>query len=453
MFKHKSFVINPDKEKNNGRKPSLKRAAKIIEAKIVMEGKEPVMEHYDKNEPITLSLPMCLSSLNEEQSTDIHDHEDTIDSVISQAQSYDPDDEDYSDANAYFEEGLSNSDQQSYHDDLAYEMSSEDDVADDMEQSDPDKKEALKTHEAVVINPDDLPENETIAEDDKRFEEDIKAILTGKKQYDRSRVQKDPEEAIKDKQHGVMGKKNEDPIEEKLKNDHAIFDKIAQSMEMASSYDLGSIAMDKKFDTLEKETDEDFTKKIHELIDNDKGIEDQQNQAIDEVLDPAKKEVIDGAETEDVDQVKKKLEEDEKAKEQDKVETKDFISDLDKMKTADKDDNQELSMQSSFSSTISIKHRYLKSRVFAVSGSTVEVAINSHWEPMDCSELKELNVTLTKSIDYWPDSEHGTKTFRIGGRDTKTWTGLTPGNYYLTFYFVNDTNPHCELKGSVDVTC
>ena len=139
-----------------------------------------------------------------------------------------------------------------------------------------------------------------------------------------------------------------------------------------------------------------------------------------------------------------------------KILTKDFLKDLDKLNEMESQSTnttkrRKLSTQSSFTSTISIKHRYLKSRVFAVNGSTVEVMINSNWNPINCSKLTELNVTLTKSIDYWPDSEQSTKKFRIGGSDTKTWNNLESGNYYLTFYFINNTNPNCELSGSIEV--
>ncbi|WAC02654.1 hypothetical protein N7U66_02935 [Lacinutrix neustonica] len=182
-------------------------------------------------------------------------------------------------------------------------------------------------------------------------------------------------------------KKTTETIEDKLKNDHAIFDKIAQSMEMASSYDLGSIAMDKKFDFLEKETDKDFTKKIHELLEEDA---------------PKKKETIEDAESVGHETEKKEA----APEDSDKIETKDFLNDLDKLNAIEANHKKEvletLSSQSSFNSTINIKHSYLKSRVFAVSGSTVEVQIDSNWTPLNCSTLNELHVTLTRSVDYWP---------------------------------------------------
>lgn len=108
------------------------------------------------------------------------------------------------------------------------------------------------------------------------------------------------------------------------------------------------------------------------------------------------------------------------------------------------------SFQSSFNSTISIKHSYLKSRVFKVKGKIVKVTIDSHWIPPKSNNIRELYVVLTHVKDYWFDSNKGEKTFAIGKKDTKTWTELTPGNYYLEFH-VADTNPHTELKGTIEV--
>lgn len=442
MLKHKSFVINAKKKPKIKGEAMLEKRAPILTPKIAFpKNNDKTSKHYDNNEPISLSLPPSLSSLHEDLGYDDAENEES--DVMAHAHSKDSD-YDYSEANAYFEEESSYAVQQS--------GSTEKDTNEikDKNTAEASKREAEETHDAVVMNPNELKDDESLIEQDKKFEEDIRAILTSKKHFDKDRIQNNPAEALKDKNHGVKDKKNQDQLENKLKNEHAIFDKIAQSMDMASSYDLGSITMDKKFDVLEKETDKDFTKKIHELIEEDKQDENQKKEII-EGIDIAKKEVIDGAETEEVDALKKKVD----AAEEDKVDTTDFLKDLDTINTIEQDQKKKdldtLSKQSSFNSTISIKHRNLKSRVFAVTGSTVELMVNSHWEPLNCSQLNELNVTLTKSIDYWPDSEHGTKKFRIGGSDTKVWNELEPDNYYLTFYFVNNTNPHCELKGTINV--
>lgn len=456
MLKHKSFVLN------NGKRPRIKNASMaktytaVLETQIAEEIDDDAKTHYDDNEKISLELPqsLCLADEELKENPFENDSDSKKNDDVSQSKSYysyDEDDEgedDYSDANAYFDQAQSFSEKQTP--ELVNEEHEDEETGQVSKKEQPfygNKEKKIESHDAVVMDNEDN-DGASIVEQDKKFEEDIKAILTGKKQFDKERVQKNPEEALKYKHHGQN-------MEDKLKNDHAIFDKIAQSMQMASSYDLGSIAMDKKFDTLEKETDKDFSKNIVDLLEKDKQENNQstQNELVSEVMDEAKKKTSDESETDDIDALKRAAEflEDKDSK----VDTKDFLNDLDKLKDKEKDDKHDktdkLSKQSSFDSTISIKQRYLKSRIFAVSGSSVEVMINSHWIPTECSELKDLNVTLTKSVDYWPDSENGTKKFRIGGPDTKSWNNLDPGNYYLTFYFVNDTSPHCELTGTVEV--
>ncbi|MGS2764503.1 eCIS core domain-containing protein [Sinomicrobium sp. M5D2P9] len=109
-------------------------------------------------------------------------------------------------------------------------------------------------------------------------------------------------------------------------------------------------------------------------------------------------------------------------------------------------------VQASFSSTISIKHRFLQSRVFDVNGGFVRAMIDSNWNPPGCASISHLSVTLVKQVDNWFDSEQGTKRFSIGGPDTKTWSDLENGRYYLQFWFAGNTNPHCELSGPITVT-
>ncbi|MGS2739384.1 eCIS core domain-containing protein [Sinomicrobium sp. M5D2P17] len=109
-------------------------------------------------------------------------------------------------------------------------------------------------------------------------------------------------------------------------------------------------------------------------------------------------------------------------------------------------------VQASFSSTISIKHRFLQSRVFDVNGGFVRAMIDSNWSPPGCASISHLSVTLVKQVDNWFDSEQGTKRFSIGGPDTKTWSDLENGRYYLQFWFAGNTNPHCELSGPITVT-
>lgn len=440
MLKHKSFILNYGKPSKARAKVMSMSEKQIIglEPELATKKEVVIVSHYDSNEPISLSLPHSLDLIQDISNDE--DYEDVKNNQVSESQSYEyhtDEDDDFSEANAYFHKD------NSYTEAHSYQLSSEDSNIENTAEKEDD--EHIESHEAVVVNPEDILDDSSIQEQDQKFEEDIKAILTGKKQFDKARIQKNPEEALKDKNHGLMDKNSSQAIEDKLKNDHAIFDKIAQSMNMASSYDLGSIAMDKKFDVLEKETDTDFTKKIHDLLDKDKEDTDK---------DLNKSEGTDKIETNDIDTLKKAAKSIQN--DDDKVETKDFLNDLDELKSMKFDEKakgmNELSMQSSFNSTISIRHRFLKSRVFEVSGSTVEVMIDSHWTPTDCAELKDLNVTLMKLTEWYrPDSEEGTVKFRIGEAYTSTWNNIEPGNYYLVFFFVNDTNPNCVLKGTIEV--
>ncbi|WP_044398252.1 hypothetical protein [Lacinutrix sp. Hel_I_90] len=436
MLKHKSFIIKSAKNPKTSVRAMRTETPHPLEPELATNQQEKgTSGHYDKNEKIELVLPQSLSydhddtTMSHAHSYDSQQQKQAQESPLDYEEVSDENNEDYSAANAYFEKEDNFVKQQSNEQADASKKTNTPETA-------TSNNEAVEAHDAVVVNSEDLLDEEAIREQDKKFEEDIKSILTGKKQFDKQRVAKDPEEAIKDKNHGLFDKNDNQKIEDKLKNDHAIFDKIAQSMEMASSYDLGSIAMDKKFDFLEKETDKEFTKKIHELLEEDKPKDKEATESNERVVHKTEKK-------------------EEPPEDSDKIETKDFLNDLDKLNTIEANHKKEvletLSSQSSFNSTISIKHRYLKSRVFAVSGSTVEVQIDSSWTPLNCSTLNELNVTLTRSVDYWPDDEKGTKQFRIGGPDTKTWNDLESGNYYLTFFFVNNTNPNCELTGTIAV--
>lgn len=461
MFKHKSFVLNCGKKPEAKMKPMAISYASVMEPEIAKNTTHDTISHYDDNEEISLVLPQSLSLTDENPTSDVdeNDSENGYEPYNSRSQAYpsnEDEEDDYSDANAYFNESQSFSGKNNS--DLENETIETESKKINPAQTNDDKP--TESHEAVVVHPDDNDDDNdddddsTLIEQDKKFEEDIKSILKGKKQFDKERIQSNPDDAIKGKNHGLM-EKNEKKIEDKLKNDHAIFDKIAQSMAMASSYDLGSIAMDKKFDILEKETDKDFNKKIHDLIEKDKqeNPQTEANQVIEEVLDSKKKEILEQAEIIEIDAMKKAVEDIEEGDE--KVETKDFLNDLDRLKDLELDSKtktkNKLSKQSSFNSTISIKEGSLKSRIFEVIGTNVEVMINSKWNPSNSSELNEFNVTLTKSVDYWADADQGTRKFRIGGPDTKTWNDLEPGNYYLTFFFVNQANPSCELQGTLEV--
>ena len=302
MLKHKSYILNRDIE-HKEKMPLKPSGHNVVSPKMV--AKETIVAHYDDHAPLTLSLPQSLSLAQE-----IEDEMNTYSRHKNHSFSLGVDDDFYSEANAYFkeeQEGLSFVDQD-------YSRSKSEDISrEDIKETTP-INDINKNDQKVIVNSNEdseaveaivVPNDEKIVEQDKKFEEDLKVIMEGKKVFDKERVKKDPDEAIKEKNHGMMEKSDDDKkLEDKLKNDHAIFDKIAQSMEMANSYDLGAIAMDKKFDSLEEETDSGFTKKIHDFLDDDKKkeavvIEDKNNdQFIDGDLEAQKKEIINDIEDE-----------------------------------------------------------------------------------------------------------------------------------------------------------
>lgn len=88
---------------------------------------------------------------------------------------------------------------------------------------------------------------ESLTDDD--FMSDIKSILSGQKLFDpNTRQLTDAGRA----DTSAYRKNNTPPPEEDIaafkENEHAIFDKLAQSMRYANAYDLGAISLDKKFD-------------------------------------------------------------------------------------------------------------------------------------------------------------------------------------------------------------
>ncbi|OEK08225.1 hypothetical protein A8C32_01815 [Flavivirga aquatica] len=433
--------------------------------KVIGNKKTIVISHYDDNQPVSLSLPesLCFNEeLNEaeepqeKQSVNVSYqssvYNDGIEDAVilseppyTQAKNLEP----YSDANSYFE--IEHEALQENNNKPKKELTTKSLNIPFQEHKHEESitLQEVQNNESQPIEIPQLSEEEKLA--DKKFEDDLRSILAQKQTNDRQREQGNPAEAEKNKDHGIADPSDE-AFKKKLNERHAIFDQIAQSMQMANTYDFGAIAMSKKLDSLEEETNEDFTQKIQDLLEEDKK-KDKPSYA-------GKKEDEDKVLTEDFLEDINKLNElsavQSKKKEhftEDAIILEDYSipenKDVNKTNSPVKKVN--LSKQSSFDSTISIKHRYLKSRVFSVTDGTVAVTIDSNWIPEDCSKHTHLNVTLTQDIDWEVDSEKATKKFKIGTADTQTWSGLPSGNYYLTFFFINNTNPHCELRGTVKV--
>ncbi|MBL6445546.1 hypothetical protein JMN32_04455 [Fulvivirga sp. 29W222] len=110
--------------------------------------------------------------------------------------------------------------------------------------------------------------------DEDEFANDIKAILTGQKVFDPEKKKTVNKSESPSKELLQQGGAHPPPSQERsrpqkeeenpelLGSEHKIFEKIAQSMRYANSYDLGSIAMEKKFDQMESELEKDEIKTI-----------------------------------------------------------------------------------------------------------------------------------------------------------------------------------------------
>ena len=98
---------------------------------------------------------------------------------------------------------------------------------------------------------------EVMPSEDDEFEADLREILVGKKRYDsdhRRAVAVDGTASEPETQPSQSAPEAT-PDSPATKNDHAIFDRIAQSMQLANAYDLGSIALDQRFDAFDQEDD------------------------------------------------------------------------------------------------------------------------------------------------------------------------------------------------------
>jgi Holliday junction resolvase-like predicted endonuclease len=109
-------------------------------------------------------------------------------------------------------------------------------------------------------------------------------------------------------------------------------------------------------------------------------------------------------------------------------------------------------MRKGFESTVQVCHRVLESRKFEVSSGGLRVVLAAqrpNTEVPDCDNF-DFSVTLTRSVDWWPDKEIGTCTGSTGGIRTFQYSGLPAGTYYLTFSRTFD-NPNCCLEGDLEV--
>lgn len=118
--------------------------------------------------------------------------------------------------------------------------------------------------ETMPVRPGDeqpIPMQQT--NEDENFAADLTAILQGQKQYDAATKQVMPRDRESQRRAEPPSSRNPTPVADEFSNnEHAIFDKIAQSMKLANAYDLGTVALEQRFDSFD-ETDEAKKKVNH----------------------------------------------------------------------------------------------------------------------------------------------------------------------------------------------
>lgn len=98
---------------------------------------------------------------------------------------------------------------------------------------------------------------------DEEFARDIGAILQGQKVYDGEQKKAVGREVPAAAPRAPQKADNTaDQVIDPLKNEHRIFEKIAQSMTYANSYDLGAIALEEKFQLLDQELEKEDVNKV-----------------------------------------------------------------------------------------------------------------------------------------------------------------------------------------------
>jgi hypothetical protein len=104
---------------------------------------------------------------------------------------------------------------------------------------------------------------------DEEFARDIGAILTGQKLYDSEQKKtigkgsaNSPSSNSSKPQVPAKSAGGGDDMLDPNKNEHKIFEKIAQSMTYANSYDLGAIALEEKFELMDREIEKQEIKAV-----------------------------------------------------------------------------------------------------------------------------------------------------------------------------------------------
>jgi hypothetical protein len=133
---------------------------------------------------------------------------------------------------------------------------------DDLEPS-PQKTETDTNESTPAMKESGAPQAYEVS--DEEFARDIGAILQGQKVYDaqqKKAVSRNEENLPAKTGSASKPSASGDDLMDPNKNEHKIFEKIAQSMTYANSYDLGSIALEEKFELMDREIEKEEVNKI-----------------------------------------------------------------------------------------------------------------------------------------------------------------------------------------------
>jgi hypothetical protein len=106
-------------------------------------------------------------------------------------------------------------------------------------------------------------DDEGRAEDAEAFEADLRAIMTGQKQYEKDEDRRDPENkpsVALSTEGGDSPTAAHGGREEGAQHSHQIFDRLGQSMAFATTFDVGSVQLDTLFNDLDESVDKSLAK-------------------------------------------------------------------------------------------------------------------------------------------------------------------------------------------------
>jgi hypothetical protein len=132
------------------------------------------------------------------------------------------------------------------------------------------KKEIPPQAARENIDAPPMANKEPVEISDEEFVRDIGAILKGQKVYDADQKKAVAREGAnlpqtlrpETSQPAANTPGPKDNVPDTAKNENKIFEKIAKSMQYANSYDLGAIALDERFEKMEKEIEQEELNKI-----------------------------------------------------------------------------------------------------------------------------------------------------------------------------------------------